>query len=437
MTRLALLLAVVAGAAVACGPAATATRPPVAPSPAAAAAPPATAAPRPAPLPVAPRGTGLEGAVALIFGPRPDYAAAVEKVLAPLVGQPKCPAEAWLYLGIAQARGGHGKKALAAFEKAAEARPGWTAPTVAAIDFLRRRGDLKEARALAEKTVKKHPEDPLLRAALAAVHRDAREYDAALKHLQAALAVDPRSAPALCGLGLVFVARGDPAAALTVLERALTMQAKNADLHAARGLALRARGDVAAAAAAYTGALNLDPQHLGAHLALGEIFVANLDYGGAEAHFRAAHAAYPRDLDALLGLARARFGQKDWKGAAQLYRDVLAEEPASAHALYQLARIHGEHLEKPAEGLEYLNKYLAAGGTIAPADKVAALKRNLEALAERERRGQPKGPPGKAAPAPGKGPPAPAKGAPAPARPVGAPGAAPTPPTSSAKGGTP
>jgi tetratricopeptide (TPR) repeat protein len=446
MMRLALLVSLLACAALACGPAATrpAAMPATAPAAGPAAAP--AAVPAPAPVVVAP-GAGLDGAKALLFGPKTDVAA-IEKVLAPLLGRPKTPAEAWLYLGLAHARAGHARKALTDLEKAAEARPDWSAPVVAAVDFLRRSGELKEARALGEKAVKKQPEDPLLRAALAAVHRDAREYDAALKHLQVALTVDPRSAPALCGVGLVFIAKGDPAGALTVLDRALEMQKKSADLHAARGLALRARGEVAAAAAAYTAALKLDPQHLGAHLALGEIFVENLDYAGAEAHYRVAHAIYPRDLDALLGVARARFGLKDMKAAAQLYREVLEREPENAHALYQLARIHGEHFERPGEGLEYLNKYLATGNKLVPAEKVAVLKRNLEALAERERRGQPKGPPGKtppgkAAPAPGKAAPAPGKAAPAPA-PAPAPGKAAAPPagappasTTPTKGGTP
>jgi tetratricopeptide (TPR) repeat protein len=430
MKRL-LLLCVAAASTGACGPAATGSGPaPAAPTSAPTAAPPKPVALPAAVVPTAPV-SALQAPGALIFGAKPDYAKAVA-ALEPVVREAKAPAEAWLYLGIAHARSGQRKPALEAFEKASQARTGWSAPAVAAVDLLRRLGDLREARALAEQAVKQHPDDPLARSALAAVHRDAREFDAALRHLQAALAVDPRSAPALCGLGLLFVAKGDPVAALAVLERALVMQPKSADLHAARGLALRAKGDVAAAAAAYSAALKLDPQHLGAHLALGEIFIANLDYAGAEAHFRAARAAFPRDLDALLGLARARFGRKDMKGAAALYEEALALQPDGPHALYQLARIYGEHLEKPAQGLEYLRRYQAAGGTIARDDKLAALKRNLEALVERERRGQPKGPPpGKAAPgkaAPAKAAPGKATAPPAPA------GGAPTPAT---KGGTP
>ncbi|HEY3356247.1 MAG TPA: hypothetical protein VGQ83_23545, partial [Polyangia bacterium] len=69
---------------------------------------------------------------------------------------------------------------------------------------------------------------------------------------------------------------------------------------------------------------------------------------------------------------------------------ALRLAPDEPHALYQLARIHGDFLEQPAQGVQYLKRYKATGAKLAPDEKVASLLRNFEALAERAARGQPK-----------------------------------------------
>ena len=164
----------------------------------------------------------------------------------------------------------------------------------------------------------------------ASVEKAAALREEATRADEAALALDPRSATALNGLGLAAIADRRAADAARSFERAAALDPTNASYWANLGNARRAAGDVAGAEQAYRRALDADARHADAANGLGVLLVEAKRPAEAVPWFERAIAASPALVEAQLNLGIALQQAGDPTRAAAAYRAVLASAPPHA-----------------------------------------------------------------------------------------------------------
>ena len=170
--------------------------------------------------------------------------------------------------------------------------------------------------------------------------------DEAVRADRAAVAIDPQSATALNGLGLLAIDAGRPAEAAQSFERAAAIDSNNASYWANLGNARRAGGDRAGAEQAYRRALDVDPRYGDAANGLGVLLVEAQRPGEAVSWFERAIASAPDLVEAQLNLGIALQQSGERARAADAYRKVLAQAPRDARerdAAAKLLAALGEH----------------------------------------------------------------------------------------------
>jgi len=161
----------------------------------------------------------------------------------------------------------------------------------------------------------------------------------ALRADQAAVAIDPQSATALNGLGLLAIDAGRPADAAKSFERAAALDPNNASYWANVGNARRAAGDRTGAEQAYRRALQVDPRHGDAANGLGVLLVEAQRPADAVPWFERAIAAAPDLVEARLNLGIALQQSGERARAADAYRKVLAAPPQYAREREAAAKL--------------------------------------------------------------------------------------------------
>jgi arylsulfatase A-like enzyme/Flp pilus assembly protein TadD len=156
---------------------------------------------------------------------------------------------------------------------------------------------------------------------------------------QAAVAIDPQSATALNGLGLLAIDAGRPADAAKSFERAAALDPNNASYWANLGNARRAGSDRAGAEQAYRRALDVDPRYADAANGLGVLLVEAQRPGEAVHWFERALSAAPDLVEARLNLGIALQQSGDVSRAADAYRAVLKTAPRDAREREAAARL--------------------------------------------------------------------------------------------------
>ena len=156
---------------------------------------------------------------------------------------------------------------------------------------------------------------------------------------QAAVAIDPQSATALNGLGLLAIDAGRPADAVKSFERAAAIDRNNAAYWANLGNARRAAADRAGAEQAYRRALDVDPRNGDAANGLGVLLVETQRSADAVPWFERAIASAPDLLEARLNLGIALQQSGDVSRAADAYRAVLRTAPHDAREREAAAKL--------------------------------------------------------------------------------------------------
>ena len=218
---------------------------------------------------------------------------------------------------------------------------------------LKEEGQLDAALAVYRQAAKRWPTDAMLLHDLAVTARDAANtaqgsnaganakalHDEAMRADQAAVTLEPNSAAALNGLGLLAIDADRAGDAVKAFERAAAIDSNNASYWANLGNARRATGDRAGAEQAYRRALAADARTADAANGLGVLLVEANRPAEAAPWFERAVAAAPDLVEARLnlGIALQQSGQR--ARAAEAYRQVLA-----APARYQRERDAAAHL---------------------------------------------------------------------------------------------
>ncbi|HEY8369202.1 MAG TPA: tetratricopeptide repeat protein [Thermodesulfobacteriota bacterium] len=133
------------------------------------------------------------------------------------------------------------------------------------------------------------------------------------------------------------------------------------DEHVRLGAIYERDGELDLAARSYEAALRRDGQHVAALVGLGNLAAARGDLAEAERRYRRALAINPRTGDALNNLAWVYLQRKErYEEAAALAARALEAEPARTAYYADTLGIALTRAGRPAEGLEALERALAA-----------------------------------------------------------------------------
>jgi len=234
----------------------------------------------------------------------------------------------------------HRADALGLIEPLAREHPESLVFQTTAARAVKDAGHAAEALAIYRSAARRWPTDAPLLHDLAVAARDGAQTATGAAALalreeaataeRAAIALDPNSATAHNGLGLVAIDEGRPKDAAIEFERAAAIDPNNASYAANLGNARRASGDRAGAEQAYRRALEIDPRAAEAANGLGVLFVEAHRAAEAIPWFERALTAAPDFVEARLNLGIARQEAGDTRGAAAMYREVLKAPPRFA-----------------------------------------------------------------------------------------------------------
>lgn len=211
--------------------------------------------------------------------------------------------------------------------------PRWIGPAVAGAVLVllggltwRQCHMYRDPLTLYETTLARNPASWVAHLNLGTVLDEAGQTEAALPHLQRALALKPDFPETLNSLGNVLNRLGRPAEALPLVERAVQLQPKFALAHNTRGAALMALGRTAEGTAAFARAVELDPALPLAHLNLAWALANQNRIDEALAQFETAARLQPdaADLDFKWGLVLAQAGRLA-DAVAHLQRAVVQQ----------------------------------------------------------------------------------------------------------------
>jgi Flp pilus assembly protein TadD len=154
----------------------------------------------------------------------------------------------------------------------------------------------------------------------------------AIRHYQAALAIQPRYPGALNNLGLALIEGGDLVGAERNLREAIRLKPQFSEAWSNLGLALARRDESAAAVAAYREALRIRPDNADAHGNLGGMLDAQGQGEEALVHLREAVRLRPESAQTHgnLGIYFARRG--DMRTASGHFEEAVRLRPTSAEA---------------------------------------------------------------------------------------------------------
>jgi len=220
-------------------------------------------------------------------------------------------------------------------------------------------GNLDASARLFEALIEQPASKPAAELGLGRIEAARGHHEAAIEHLQRAVALFPEWGAAYYALALSYRAVGRRDEAQRALERhqqygprwpalgdpvlgTVTALRNDAQTQLQTGLKLAEAGDAAGAIAAHEAALAIDPSIAQAHANLISLYGNQRNWAKAEEHYHAVVA-----LGSNLGDAHYDYGvllgmQEKWTAAAEAYRQAIAVNPRHARAHNNL----GQALER-------------------------------------------------------------------------------------------
>jgi tetratricopeptide (TPR) repeat protein len=246
-----------------------------------------------------------------------------------------------------------------------------------------------------------------VRVALGGALRRIGKFDVAIEALREALRLEPRSATALAGLGLVYEAKGQHELAELVLRRVLDLKPDAklaADVWNNLGLIALARRRDQQAFAEFAEAAKLDPTLTAARRNRAVVYLDCGDYDKAASELRDIVKSDATDAAAWVALGVAERGRGQHEAAERAYRKALELEPeaSSQNALdarYNLGVLYMDFKKDPSKAKELLADFLKAAPAKHP--KVKDAETRLKDLAPKADEGSKLGGASPASPAGG------------------------------------
>ena len=188
------------------------------------------------------------------------------------------------------------------------------------------------------------PEEPWIYSFRGLVQGQRRDYPRAIADFSHAIELDPKGAAAYVGRGEVLFVSGEVKRAIDDLNQALALDPKLEDAYLTRADIYMRTGDMDKALPDLDHALEADPGSAAAHAARCSVRMALHQLKGALDDCNAAIAADPDDEGPLLMRATLNLRGRQPKAAIRDYTAVLQRDAGSADALY------GRGLARRADG---------------------------------------------------------------------------------------
>jgi tetratricopeptide (TPR) repeat protein len=264
---------------------------------------------------------------------------------------------AWHYLdAVVLQRLARHAEAAAHLEQALQVSPDYLPARVKLAEALLDSGNPDRARPLFDALGREPASEPAAELGLGRIAAAEGHHEAAIAHLQRAIALFPEWGAAHYALALSYRALGRRDEAERALERhaqygarwpvpddpvlaTVTALRDDAQTSLQRGLQLAEAGDLAGAIAAHEAALERDPSIAQAHANLISLYGRMQNWAKAEEHYRAVVALgfnlgdAHYDYGVLLGL------QEKWEAAEHAYRQAIAVNPRHAQAYNNLGQV--------------------------------------------------------------------------------------------------
>jgi tetratricopeptide (TPR) repeat protein len=262
----------------------------------------------------------------------------------------------WHYLdGVVLQRLARPAGAVAQLREALTITPDYLPARVKLAEALLDAGQLEESRKQFS-SIKEPEAEPSVELGLGRIDAAEGHHDAAIGHLQRAIALFPEFGAAHYALALSYRALGRRDEARAALAQhaqfgarwpavrdpvAATVTALRDDSGALlqRGIKLADAGDVEGAIAAHEAALKIDPSLAQAHANLVSLYGRQRNWAKAEEHYRAVVALGVNVADAHYDYGVLLALQGRWEEAAEAYRRALALNPLHAQAHNNLGQI--------------------------------------------------------------------------------------------------
>jgi tetratricopeptide (TPR) repeat protein len=231
--------------------------------------------------------------------------------------------------------------------------------TLEALLAQAQKRDWPRAQALASQALASGLEHPLVLNVLATCLEHEGKFDAALAHLERAVAIAPRDIGARNALALCLQRLERPAEALIQVDELLKDHAELAFVHANKGNALIALGWLGRARASHLRALELEPGNLAAMAALASIASHRGDHEEARGWAEKVLQLVPNFPDAVLSLAAAELAGGGTARAESLIRQLLADARVAPSDRARAQGLLGDVLDTSGHYTEAFAAYTA------------------------------------------------------------------------------
>ena len=274
--------------------------------------------------------------------------------------------EAWHDLGVIAWKEGDDDEAVEDFGKALALDRHHTGTLLARAEANRRAGHKKEARADYEAALKGMEEDDPGRrdsaARLASLLRDSGDFDDAVDILRDTVRVSGTNAKIYTELGQIYLAQKRLELAQLVLIKALELDAKDPAVFNALAVLAQRQGKAQEAFERFDQAAQLDATYIDARFNKASVLLDAGDYARAKVELAAIVEKRSDDYAAQVALGVAHRGLKEFAEAKKAWQRVIKEAPkrssARADAMWNLANLEIEFMEDPAGGKAELERYL-------------------------------------------------------------------------------
>jgi tetratricopeptide (TPR) repeat protein len=202
------------------------------------------------------------------------------------------------------------------------------------------------------------PEDEKRLATLALCYQHLKDFDAAIKAYNKALAIKPDYAEAHINLGSALEEQGKLEEAIEAYNKALAIKPDYAEAYNNMGVTLKEQGKLEEAIEAYNKALAIKPDYADAYNNIGVTLKERGKLEEAIEAYNKALAIKPDYAEAYYNMGNALQEQGKLEEAIEAYKKTLAIKPDYAEAYYNMGNALQEQ-DKLDEAVEAYNKALA------------------------------------------------------------------------------
>jgi tetratricopeptide (TPR) repeat protein len=246
--------------------------------------------------------------------------------------------EARLQLAYAYASTGDGINALREYVRAADLMPENKEAQQRAGAFMLLAGQFNDAQALADRMLKRNPNDVEGQILLANALAGLKDMDGAVSAFEKAVDLDPNRSSTYSELGAVHMSTGNKDAAAAAFRKAIEIDPKSAAAHLSFSNYLWANGDLPQAEQEMKTALALDPRNTTANRAMAMYYMVTNQAAAAEPHLKIVAESLPgAESKYFLAEYYLRLGRIE--DARETLQPLIKEDASFVGASVRLARV--------------------------------------------------------------------------------------------------